>query len=181
MDCRKRWEELLDLARERRALHLCLALVPHVVDARALLDDLADQARFPEPPAPVHAIESTPWALQRPLEARDLALSVQEGQAHEKNMPEDMMLCKHHVSEASFERSGRGAVDDERVRDAIAASCLHTEWQLRRSVFFRRAGRQPTAEEEQALARRAREVSPEQLVELFEMPADAFLGWLTAR
>jgi len=50
-----------------------------------------------------------------------------------------------------------------------------------RSVFVRRTGRQPTPEEEQTLVRRAHDVSPEQLVELFEMPGDAFLGWLEAR
>ncbi len=49
-----------------------------------------------------------------------------------------------------------------------------------RGVFVRRAGRQPTAEEEQTLARRARDVSPDQLVEIFEMPRDRFLGWLAA-
>lgn len=49
-----------------------------------------------------------------------------------------------------------------------------------RSVFVRRAGRPPTAEEEQTLARKAREVSPEQIVDLASMPDDAFLGWLAA-
>jgi hypothetical protein len=49
-----------------------------------------------------------------------------------------------------------------------------------RAVFVRRTGRQPTAEEEQALARCGRHMDPEQLVDVFEMPADAFLEWLAA-
>ena len=49
-----------------------------------------------------------------------------------------------------------------------------------RALFVRRACRQPTPEEERALARRAPDVSPEQLIELIDMPPDAFLGWLAA-
>lgn len=49
-----------------------------------------------------------------------------------------------------------------------------------RSVFVRRAGRQPTAEEEQSLNRRARDVSPEQLIDLATLPPDAFFGWLAS-
>ena len=50
-----------------------------------------------------------------------------------------------------------------------------------RALFLRRIGREPTPDEEQAVTRRAHDVSPEQLVELFEMPADALLTWLAAR
>ena len=49
-----------------------------------------------------------------------------------------------------------------------------------RALFMRRIGRQPTLDEEQALTRRAQDVSPEQLVEVIEMPADALLAWLAA-
>jgi len=49
-----------------------------------------------------------------------------------------------------------------------------------RALFARRIGRQPTLDEEQALTRRAHDVSPEQLVEVIEMPADALLAWLAA-
>lgn len=48
------------------------------------------------------------------------------------------------------------------------------------AVFVHRVGRQPTAEEEQALTRRAKEVSPEQFVDFVEMPPETFLRWLTA-
>lgn len=49
-----------------------------------------------------------------------------------------------------------------------------------RTAFVECVGRQPTAEEEQALDRRAKEVKPEQLYKLFRMPTEAFLGWLVA-
>ena len=49
-----------------------------------------------------------------------------------------------------------------------------------RALFVRRLGREPGADEEQALLRHAQAVSPEQLVEVVEMPADVFLAWLGA-
>lgn len=49
-----------------------------------------------------------------------------------------------------------------------------------RSLFVDRLGRAPAPEEEQAIARRARELSPEQLVEVFKMPSDALVAWLLA-
>lgn len=49
-----------------------------------------------------------------------------------------------------------------------------------RSAFERRAGRPPTPAEEQAIVRRAQDLSPEKVVDVLEMPADAFLAWLLA-
>lgn len=48
------------------------------------------------------------------------------------------------------------------------------------SVFVRCVGRSPTADEEKSLARRARDVSVEQVFGMVDMPGEAFLAWLAA-
>lgn len=55
-----------------------------------------------------------------------------------------------------------------------------TTRRMLRGMLVDRLGRPPTPDEEQAIARRARDLSPEELVEAFKMPADAWLAWLLA-
>ena len=50
-----------------------------------------------------------------------------------------------------------------------------------RSLFLRRSGRAPTPAEQQALARRAHETTPEKLIDLTDLPGDALLAWLLGK
>jgi flagellar biosynthesis/type III secretory pathway protein FliH len=65
----------------------------------------------------------------------------------------------------------------EGVKEGRAESVKSVQRALR-SLFERRTGRSPAPEEERALARRASEVTPEQLVELADLSADALAAWL---
>jgi hypothetical protein len=53
-----------------------------------------------------------------------------------------------------------------------------TMQRMLRGLIVDRLGRAPGPEEEQAIVRRARELAPEKLVEVVEMPSDALLAWL---
>lgn len=68
----------------------------------------------------------------------------------------------------------------EGKKEGLQEGRLGTTQGMLRGVLERRTGRPPTPDEEQAIARRARNARPEQLVEVFDMPADAFLAWLLA-
>lgn len=50
-----------------------------------------------------------------------------------------------------------------------------------RRLLTGRSGREPTAAEQEALARKAHEVTPEQLVEVMALPGDSFLAWLLGK
>ncbi|MEZ4294153.1 MAG: hypothetical protein R3B70_04185 [Polyangiaceae bacterium] len=47
-----------------------------------------------------------------------------------------------------------------------------------RGLFLRRVGRSPDEAEEASLRRRAAAISPEGLVEVFDLSSSAFLAWL---
>ncbi|MEZ4294679.1 MAG: hypothetical protein R3B70_06860 [Polyangiaceae bacterium] len=49
-----------------------------------------------------------------------------------------------------------------------------------RGVFVRRAGRPPSEDEERALANRAHELTADALVDVIDMPREAFLRWVTS-
>jgi hypothetical protein len=68
----------------------------------------------------------------------------------------------------------------EGVKEGRKEGRVEAMQQTLRNLLVRRLGRSPGPDEEQALARRAREVTPEQLVEVVEMPPETLLAWLLA-
>jgi predicted transposase YdaD len=69
----------------------------------------------------------------------------------------------------------------EGIQEGEAKGIAETVERTLRSLFLRRSGRAPTPAEQEALARRAHETTPEQIADITELPGDALVTWLLGK
>lgn len=106
-----------------------------------------------------------PWGYSLREEIRDML-----------QLTDDAVFRESEILQEAF-AEGKAEGKKEGRHEGIEEGIERT---LRR-LLTGRSGREPTAAEQEALARKAHEVTPEQLVEVMALPGDSFLTWLLGK
>ena len=91
-------------------------------------------------------------------------------------LTDDAVFRESEILQEAFAEGIEQGIEKGR-NEGIAASVERT---LRR-LFLKKSGRSPTRSEQDALAKRAHETTPEQLADLAMLPGDALLDWLLGK
>lgn len=154
---------------------LWLAFTPLARDAtadtmRSVLADIRAAVPVIQERAEIYAAMAAladlkPWGYSLRREIRDML-----------RLTDDAVFRESEILQEAFAEGIEQGIEKGR-NEGIAASVERT---LRR-LFLKKSGRSPTRSEQDALAKRAHETTPEQLADLAMLPGDALLDWLLGK
>lgn len=161
--------------RRRRGL-VWLVFTPLARDAtaeaiRSVLDEIRASVPKPDERADIYSAMAAladlkPWGYSLRREIRDML-----------KLTDDAVFRESVILQEAFaDGIEKGRADG--IEKGRAEGIEQTVERTLRNLLLRRSGRALTPAEQQALARRVHETTPEQIVDLTELPGDALFAWL---